>query len=190
PGRALDRVDRAGDRLLRAVAPAAGRRRLRVPPARELLLLADALAALAAELHGRGEELDGLARRALALAAQAEACLEPDEHDRVVWAEPDAVCWAPVDVSRELRERLWDGGPTAILVSATLATGEDTTSSAAAWASTARASSWSARRTTSARRRSSTCPGRCRIPAARASPSASPRRCWPSSPSRPGARSS
>jgi ATP-dependent DNA helicase DinG len=127
PGRALDRVDRAGDRLLRAVAPAAGRRRLRVPPARELLLLADALAALAAELHGRGEELDGLARRALALAAQAEACLEPDEHDRVVWAEPDAVCWAPVDVSRELRERLWDGGPTAILVSATLATGEDTT---------------------------------------------------------------
>jgi ATP-dependent DNA helicase DinG len=42
-----------------------------------------------------------------------------------VWAEPDAVAWAPVDVSAELRERLWDNGPTAILVSATLTTGED-----------------------------------------------------------------
>src|SRR5437762_3311783 len=32
---------------------------------------------------------------------------------------------APVDVSGELRERLWDAGPTAILVSATLTTGDD-----------------------------------------------------------------
>jgi ATP-dependent DNA helicase DinG len=42
-----------------------------------------------------------------------------------VWAEPDALAWAPVDVSAELHERLWDDGPTAILVSATLTTGED-----------------------------------------------------------------
>ena len=47
------------------------------------------------------------------------------ELDRVVWAEPDALVWAPVDVSSELRERLWDDGPTAILVSATLTTGDD-----------------------------------------------------------------
>ena len=127
PGRALDRTERAGDRLLRAVAPAAGRRRLREPPAEELLLLVDALAALANELSGQGEDLDGLSRRALETAAQVEACLEPGPQDRVVWAEPDAVAWAPVDVSGELRERLWSEGPTAILVSATLTTGEDAT---------------------------------------------------------------
>jgi ATP-dependent DNA helicase DinG len=44
-----------------------------------------------------------------------------------VWAERDAVAWAPVDVSSALRERLWDDGPTAVLVSATLTTGEDAT---------------------------------------------------------------
>jgi ATP-dependent DNA helicase DinG len=43
----------------------------------------------------------------------------------VVWAEPEALAWAPVDVSAQLRDRLWDGGPTAVLVSATLTTGED-----------------------------------------------------------------
>jgi ATP-dependent DNA helicase DinG len=125
PGRSLDRVERAGDRLLRAVAPATGRRRLREPPADLLLVLIDALAGLASELQGRGEELDLLARRTLVVAAQAEACLEPGPLDRVVWSEPDAVAWAPVDVSGELRERLWRDGPTAILVSATLTTGED-----------------------------------------------------------------
>ena len=40
----------------------------------------------------------------------------------MVWAEPDSLAWAPVDVSDELRERLWDDGPTAVLVSATLTT--------------------------------------------------------------------
>jgi ATP-dependent DNA helicase DinG len=125
PARALDRVDRAGERLLKAVAPPSGRRRLRSPPAAPAEMLAAALASLADELHGGGEELDALSRRALAAAAQVEACLEPGELERVVWAEPDAVVWAPIDVSSELRERLWDDGPTAILVSATLATGED-----------------------------------------------------------------
>jgi len=125
PGRDLDRVSRAGERLLRTVAPPSGRRRLREAPAEETQLLIDALGGLATELHGRGEELDGLSRRTLALAAQVKTILEPGELDRVVWAEPDAIAWAPVDVSAELRERLWDEGPTAILVSATLATGED-----------------------------------------------------------------
>ena len=100
PARALDRVERAGDRLLRAVAPPAGRRRLREPPVEAALVLVDALAALADELHGRGEELDQLSRRTLGVAAQVEACLEPDALERVVWAEPDAIAWAPVDVSR------------------------------------------------------------------------------------------
>ena len=127
PARSLDRIERAGERLLRAVAPAVGRRRLREPPARELALLVEALTSLAGELHGRGEELDGLSRRALAVAAQVEACLEPGEHDRVVWSEADAVAWAPVDVAAELRARLWDDGPIAVLVSATLTTGDDAT---------------------------------------------------------------
>jgi ATP-dependent DNA helicase DinG len=76
-------------------------------------------------LHGEGEELDALARRTLAVSAQVEACLDPDEQERVVWSEPDALAWAPVDVSAELRERLWEEGPTAVLVSATMTTGED-----------------------------------------------------------------
>jgi ATP-dependent DNA helicase DinG len=125
PARALDRVELAGERLLAAVAPPAGRRRLREPPLGEVAPLAAALGTLAEELHGRGEDLDALSRRALGLAAQVEACLEPDPLERVVWAEPDAIAWAPVDVSGELAERLWDDGPTAILVSATLTTGED-----------------------------------------------------------------
>jgi ATP-dependent DNA helicase DinG len=125
PARALDRVEQAGERLLRAVSPPSGRRRLREIPVESALVLVDALAALADALGGRGEGLDQLARRALSTAAQVEACLEPGGLERVVWAEPDAVAWAPVDVSSQLRDRLWDGGPTAILVSATLTTGED-----------------------------------------------------------------
>jgi ATP-dependent DNA helicase DinG len=125
PARVLDRVATAGDRLLRAVVPAAGRRRLREVPVEAALVLVDALAALASALEGRAEGLDQLGRRSLAVAGQVEACLEPDELERVVWAEPDALAWAPVEVSRELCERLWEDGPTAILVSATLTTGED-----------------------------------------------------------------
>jgi ATP-dependent DNA helicase DinG len=125
PARAIDRVERAGDRLLRAVAPATGRRRLREPPAQEVALLVSALAQLADELHGSGEDLDLLSRRALSTAAQVESCLDPGELERVVWAEPDAVAWAPIDVGDALRERLWGEGPTAILVSATLTNGED-----------------------------------------------------------------
>jgi ATP-dependent DNA helicase DinG len=122
PARALERLERAGDRLIRAVAPHAGRRRLREPPAELGLVLMDALAGLADTLAGGGEELDGLARRALTVADTVDACLEPGDLERVVWAEPDAVAWAPVEVARDLRDLLWEDGPTAILVSATLAT--------------------------------------------------------------------
>jgi len=127
PARELDRVERTGERLLRAVAPPSGRRRLREVPAEPALVLIDALADLSSALHGQTEDLDALSRRALALAAEVEACLDLAGGERVVWSEPDALSWAPVDVSAELRERLWDDGPTAILVSATLTTGEDAT---------------------------------------------------------------
>jgi ATP-dependent DNA helicase DinG len=127
PARALDRVERAGDRLLRAVAPPSGRRRLREPPREPVELLAAALGDLASEVAGVGEELDGLGRRALAVADEARACLDAEAQNRVAWAEPDAVAWAPVDVSEELHDRLWGEGPTAILVSATLTTGDDAT---------------------------------------------------------------
>ncbi|MGZ4441175.1 MAG: ATP-dependent DNA helicase, partial [Gaiellaceae bacterium] len=126
PARELDRVDRTGDRLLRAVAPPAGRKRIREVPPEPALVLIDALGDLAAVLHGQGEDLDALSRRALGAAGEVEACLEPGL-ERVVWSEPDALAWAPVDVSEELRGRLWEEGPTAILVSATLTTGEDAT---------------------------------------------------------------
>src|SRR5580765_5238397 len=57
PSRHVDRVERAGERLLRAVAPASGRRRLRTVPPEAALVLSDALGELATSLHGQGEEL-------------------------------------------------------------------------------------------------------------------------------------
>jgi ATP-dependent DNA helicase DinG len=125
PARALDRVERAGDLLLEAVAPAMGRKRLREPPTAPATLLLAELKSLADELQGRGEELDALARRTLTVATQVEAFLDAGELERVVWAEPTSVSWAPIDVSSELQNRLWNDGPTAILVSATLTTGDD-----------------------------------------------------------------
>src|SRR5436305_4858241 len=125
PARQADRVERGGERLLRAVAPPSGRKRLREVPAEAALVLVDALGDLADALAGQGEELDALSRRTLAAAGEVEACLETDAVERVVWAEPDAVAWAPVDVASQLAERLWDDGPTAVLVSATLTTGDD-----------------------------------------------------------------
>lgn len=122
PATALDRVERSADRLLRTVSPASGRRRLREPPLELGLPLVDALVSLQTALQGQGEELDALAGRSLRLAHDVEACLDPDGGEVVVWAEPDAVAWAPVDVADDLRRLLWGEGPTAILVSATLQT--------------------------------------------------------------------
>jgi ATP-dependent DNA helicase DinG len=123
PARALDRVDAAGARLLTAVAPATGRRRLREVPAEPAETLAVRLGELAAALTGKKDEVDAVAARALRLAADVDACLEPDDGNRVVWAEPDLLAWAPVDVGSALSELLWGAGPTAILVSATLTAG-------------------------------------------------------------------
>jgi ATP-dependent DNA helicase DinG len=125
PARALDRVEIAAGRLLGAVAPASGKRRLRELPRREADAVVERLTELADALAGRGEELDALARRALGAAADVVRCRDLEDAARVAWAEPDAIAWAPVDVSRELSERLWDAGPTAVLVSATLSTAGD-----------------------------------------------------------------
>ena len=54
----------------------------------------------ASALAGENDELDALAARALQAVADVQACADPGELERVVWAEPDAVAWAPVDVSR------------------------------------------------------------------------------------------
>ena len=83
PARQLDRVERAGERLLRAVAPASGRKRLRTVPAEPALVLVDALADLSNALQGQGEDLDALARRALGAAGEVESCLEQGELERV-----------------------------------------------------------------------------------------------------------
>src|SRR5581483_11272782 len=98
--------------------------RIREVPAEPAEALADRLAELAAALTGKKDEVDAVARRALRLAVDVRVCLEPDAN-RVVWAERDLLAWAPVDVAPVLEELLWDAGPTAVLVSATLSAGED-----------------------------------------------------------------
>jgi ATP-dependent DNA helicase DinG len=123
PARAVDRVEAAGLRLLGSVAPAAGRRRLREVPAEPAETLRVRLAELASALTGKKDEVDAVAARAVRLAADVDACLEADDGNRVVWAERDLLAWAPIDVGGALSELLWDTGPTAILVSATLTVG-------------------------------------------------------------------
>jgi ATP-dependent DNA helicase DinG len=125
PARALDRVEAAGLRLLSAVAPPAGRRRLREVPEQPACELAERLSELAGALAGERDEVDAVARRALRLSADVRVCLEADDGNRVVWAEPDTLAWAPVDVGPVLDELLWGAGPTAVLVSATMTAGED-----------------------------------------------------------------
>src|SRR5207248_11401662 len=88
PARQAERVERSGERLLRAVAPPSGRRRVRALASEPALVLIDALGDLADVLQGQGEELDALSRRTLAAAGEVEACLESDGPERVVWAEP------------------------------------------------------------------------------------------------------
>lgn len=123
PARLLDEIERTGADVMAAVHPERGRRRLTAPDADAALDLAvgltAALGALATALAGVGDEADALARRALTMADDLETSFELDA-DHVSWAEPGAISWAPVDVSGVLREALWEGGVTAVLVSATL----------------------------------------------------------------------
>jgi ATP-dependent DNA helicase DinG len=125
PARALDRVEAAGRRLLGAVAPPTGRRRLRQVPEEAGRSLVTRLVELAAKLTGGRDEVEAVGKRALRLAADVEACLEAGDGNRVVWAEPDQLAWAPVEVGSVLEELLWGAGPTAVLVSATLTAGDE-----------------------------------------------------------------
>jgi ATP-dependent DNA helicase DinG len=125
PARAVDRVEEAGLRLIAAVAPRAGRRRLREVPAEPAQALGLRLTELAAALTAKQDEVEAVANRALRIAADVAVCLETDDANRVVWAEPDTLAWAPIEVGPALEELLWDAGPTAVLVSATLRAGDD-----------------------------------------------------------------
>jgi len=124
PARPLADLERSGEDLLGRVDAGQGRRRIEE---RDLDLMTDAglelgesLGRLALALEGTSEDGDALARRALRLADDVDACLAAPDDDRVAWAEPGALAWAPVDVSDVLRDALWDGPLTAVLVSATL----------------------------------------------------------------------
>ena len=124
PARGLAELELLGVRLISELAPDGGRKRLRTHDLEPMLDVADGLcqtlAVLARELTGSGEGADALARRALAIATDVDACFESTESGQVAWAEPGALAWAPVDVSERLRESLWESETTAILVSATL----------------------------------------------------------------------
>jgi len=77
------------------------------------------------ELQARASGLDGLCQMLRALCVP-----NPDAETPLVrWLEPSRngaqLCGAPLDVSAALRQHLFEGGATAILTSATLATGDD-----------------------------------------------------------------
>ncbi len=128
PEHLLDEIERAGSDVMAAVDPERGRRRLTAADVDRALdhvaALSASLARLAEVLAGRSDEADALARRALAAAEDVERSFDLDP-ERVAWAEPGAVSWAPVDIARTLRELLWDREVTAILVSATLQVAAD-----------------------------------------------------------------
>ncbi|MFN3241887.1 MAG: ATP-dependent DNA helicase [Planctomycetota bacterium] len=77
------------------------------------------------ELQARANGLDGLCQMLKALCVPNPAA----ETQLVRWLEPSRhgaqLCGAPLDVSGALRQHLFEGGATAILTSATLATGDD-----------------------------------------------------------------
>jgi len=124
PLRALAEIDRLGALVLGELEPPSGRVRLTAsalaPALDAVLALVDALAELARALRSISEEADAVARRSTLVADDLDACLTLDDPDRVSWAEPSALAWAPVDVSEILREELWERPITAVLVSATL----------------------------------------------------------------------
>ena len=134
PSADLVDMERHGAALAAALGYPESRRRLRPPDVAALPVgatsgLRDALSTLAARLEGAGDECDLVARQTLRLASALERCLDADPDETVVWSERSEtgarLCAAPVMVGQVLREALWDRIGSAVLCSATLATGDD-----------------------------------------------------------------
>ena len=155
PVHAAERIELAVEELLRAVAPPSGRRRVRDLPHGLAVSLIEQLEGLAEALRGRGDELDAVAARAGKLAGDVAACLETSRPDRVVWAEPGALAYAPSTSPSPCATR---SGRTARRRSSSPRRSSSASSSAAS-ASTTHDASTRARRSTSARRLCSTFPG-------------------------------
>ena len=134
PSADLVDMERHGAALAAALGYPESRRRLRPPDVAALPVgatsgLRDALSTLAARLEGAGDECDLVARQTLRLASALERCLDADPDETVVWSERGEtgarLCAAPVMVGQVLRDALWDRIGSAVLCSATLATGDD-----------------------------------------------------------------
>jgi ATP-dependent DNA helicase DinG len=134
PSADLVDMERHGAALAAALGYQVTRKRMRPADLAALPIAATsglrgALSTLAAHLEGGGDECDLVSRQTQRLAFALEQCLDADPDETVVWSERAELgarlCAAPVMVGKVLREALWDRIGSAILCSATLATGDD-----------------------------------------------------------------
>lgn len=134
PSADLVDMERHGAALAAALGYSDSRRRMRPADLAALPVAAtsglrEALSTLAARLEGGGDECDTVSRQTQRLAFALDACLDADPDETVVWSERAELgarlCAAPVMVGKVLREALWDRIGSAVLCSATLATGDD-----------------------------------------------------------------
>ena len=134
PSADLVDMERHGAALAAALGYSDTRKRMRPADLHALPIAATsglrgALSTLAAHLEGGGDECDLVSRQTQRLAFALEQCLDADPDETVVWSERAELgarlCAAPVMVGKVLREALWDRIGSAILCSATLATGDD-----------------------------------------------------------------
>jgi ATP-dependent DNA helicase DinG len=134
PSADLVDMERHGAALAAALGYSESRRRMRPADLAALPIAATsglrgALSTLAAHLEGGGDECDLVSRQAQRLAFALEQCLDADPDETVVWSERAELgarlCAAPVMVGKVLRKALWDRIGSAVLCSATLATGDD-----------------------------------------------------------------
>jgi ATP-dependent DNA helicase DinG len=134
PSADLVDMERHGAALAAALGYSESRRRMRPADLAALPIAATsglrgALSTLAAHLEGGGDECELVSRQTQRLAFALEQCLDADPEETVVWSERAELgarlCAAPVMVGKVLREALWDRIGSAVLCSATLATGDD-----------------------------------------------------------------
>jgi ATP-dependent DNA helicase DinG len=134
PSRDLVDMERHGAALSAALGFPTTRRRLRPTdiaalPHAATSGLRDALSTLAARLESAGDECDLVSRQVIRLGFALESCIDADPDETVVWCERGdlgaRLCSAPVMVGPLLRQALWDRIGSAVLCSATLASGDD-----------------------------------------------------------------